>query len=67
MSEAARERQMSKALVISSDCHAGALAATYNEYMPRRHHEAANAWWIAHAREMMSRAGTFFDQEAVAL
>lgn len=56
---------MSKVLVISSDCHAGALAATYNEYMPRRHHEAANAWWIAHAREMMSRAGTFFDQEAV--
>ena len=52
-------------MVISSDCHAGALPATYNEYMPKKFHEAANAWWINYAREMMSRAGTFFDQEAV--
>jgi len=56
---------MSKVLMISSDCHAGALPATYNEYMPKKFHEAANTWWIGHAREMMSRAGTFFDQEAV--
>jgi len=56
---------MSKVLMISSDCHAGALPATYNEYMPKKFHEAANVWWISHAREMMSRAGTFFDQEAV--
>ena len=56
---------MSKVLIISSDCHAGALPATYNEYMPRKYHEAANAWWLAYAREMVSRAGTFFDQEAV--
>jgi predicted TIM-barrel fold metal-dependent hydrolase len=41
------------------------LPATYNEYMPRAFHEAANAWWLAYAREMYSRAGTFFDQEAV--
>jgi len=56
---------MSRVLIISSDCHAGALPATYNEYMPRKYHEAANTWWLAHAREMVSRAGTFFDQEAV--
>ena len=55
----------SKVLIISSDCHAGALPATYDEYMPKRHHAAAKAWWLAHAREMMSRSGTFFDQEAV--
>ncbi|HEX5067119.1 MAG TPA: amidohydrolase family protein [Myxococcota bacterium] len=56
---------MSKLLLISADCHAGALPATYNEYMPKRLHAEANAWWLAYAREMMSRAGTFFDQEAV--
>lgn len=56
---------MSKVMMISSDCHAGALPAMYNEYMPKAFHEAAMTWWIAHAREMMSRAGTFFDQEAV--
>ena len=56
---------MQRVLVISADCHAGALPATYNEYMPRAFHDAANAWWLAYAREMYSRAGTFFDQEAV--
>ena len=56
---------MAKVLIISSDCHAGALPKTYNEYMPKRFHEAADAWWLAYAREMVSRAGTFFDQEAV--
>ena len=56
---------MQRVLVISSDCHAGALPATYNAYMPRAFHDAANAWWLAYAREMYSRAGTFFDQEAV--
>ncbi len=58
-------RSDSKVVLISADCHAGALPATYNEYLPRHYHDAANAWWLAHAREMMSRAGTFFDQEAV--
>jgi len=56
---------MSRVLIISSDCHAGALPATYKEYMPSKHHAAAEAWWLAYAREMVSRAGTFFDQEAV--
>ena len=56
---------MSRVLVISSDCHAGALPAGYEEYMPRKYHAAARDWWLAYAREMMSRAGTFFDQEAV--
>jgi predicted TIM-barrel fold metal-dependent hydrolase len=52
-------------MIISSDCHAGALPSMYDEYMPRQYHAAARAWWLAHAREMMSRSGTFFDQEAV--
>lgn len=56
---------MSNVMIISSDCHAGALPASYDAYMPKRHHEAARAWWLAYAREMFSRAGTFFDQEAV--
>jgi predicted TIM-barrel fold metal-dependent hydrolase len=54
-----------KLLVISSDCHAGALPATYNEYMPSKFHAASNAWWVGYAREMIVRVGTFFDQEAV--
>ena len=54
-----------RVLIISSDCHAGALPSIYNEYMAERFHEAANAWWVNYTREMMSRAGTFFDQEAV--
>ncbi|MFK7894642.1 MAG: amidohydrolase family protein [Myxococcota bacterium] len=54
-----------KVLIISSDCHAGALPSIYNEYMAKEHHEAANAWWVNYTREMMTRAGTFFDQEAV--
>jgi predicted TIM-barrel fold metal-dependent hydrolase len=52
-------------LLISSDCHAGALPAGYEEYMPKKFHEAASRWWLGYAREMMLRAGTFFDQEAV--
>jgi predicted TIM-barrel fold metal-dependent hydrolase len=56
---------MSNLLIVSSDCHAGALPATYNEYMPAKYHEAANEWWLNFAREMIARAGTFFDQEAV--
>ncbi len=56
---------MSNVLIISSDCHAGALPATYNEYMPAKYHEASDAWWITYAKEMVARAGTFFDQEAI--
>ncbi len=56
---------MSRILMISSDCHAGALPAGYEEYMPKKFHAAASDWWIGYAREMMKRAGTFFDQEAV--
>lgn len=51
--------------MISSDCHAGALPATYEQYLPKKVHDAARRWWLAYAREMMHRAGTFFDQEAV--
>ncbi|MBW2233070.1 MAG: amidohydrolase [Deltaproteobacteria bacterium] len=56
---------MTKVLIISSDCHAGALPATYNEYMPKRLHAASDAWWLAFAKDMLARTGTFFDQEAV--
>jgi predicted TIM-barrel fold metal-dependent hydrolase len=56
---------MSNILIISSDCHAGALPATYNEYMPSKLHEAAQLWWLGYVKELMARAGTFFDQEAI--
>ena len=52
-------------LIISADCHAGGVPSMYNAYMPAKYHDAANAWWVQHTREMMSRVGTFFDQEAV--
>lgn len=54
-----------RVLIISSDGHAGALPSIYNEYMPAKYHDAANQWWVDYTREMMSRVGTFFDQEAV--
>ncbi len=56
---------MSKLLMISSDCHAGTFPGGYDEYMPREYHDAAHRWWVGYAREMIVRAGTFFDQEAV--
>ncbi len=56
---------MSKVMIVSSDCHAGTLPAQYNEFMPKKYHEAANAWWVNHTREMINRVGTFFDQEEV--
>jgi predicted TIM-barrel fold metal-dependent hydrolase len=56
---------MTRFMILSSDCHAGALPATYNDYMPAKYHDAANDWWIRYAREMILRKGTFFDQEAV--
>jgi predicted TIM-barrel fold metal-dependent hydrolase len=56
---------MSRVMIISADCHAGALPDTYEEYLPKAYHEAARLWWVEFAREMMARAGTFFDQEAV--
>jgi len=37
---------MSNLLMISSDCHAGTLPGLYNEFMPAKHHDAANAWWV---------------------
>jgi predicted TIM-barrel fold metal-dependent hydrolase len=52
-------------MIISSDCHAGALPDTYKEYLPRKFHAASDAWWLGYAKEMMARTGTFFDQEAV--
>ena len=56
---------MSNVLIISSDCHAGALPGTYDEYLPAKFREAAGRWWIGFAREVIKRSGTFFDQEAV--
>jgi len=57
---------MSRVLMISSDCHAGALPEGYKPYLPEKYHEAADSWWLQYAREMMARMGTFFDQEATA-
>ena len=54
----------SRVLMISSDCHAGALPEGYKPYIPAKYHKAADAWWLQYAREMMKRMGTFFDQEA---
>ncbi len=56
---------MSNLLIISSDCHAGALPMMYHDYMPSRFHDDSRSWWLNYAREMFARAGTFFDQEAV--
>ena len=52
---------MSSVLIISADCHAGALPATYEQYMPRRHHAAARDWWIARLMqiEIHRRLGRF--------
>ena len=50
--------------MISSDCHAGALPEGYKDFMDKKYHAAADAWWLQYAREMMKRMGTFFDQEA---
>ena len=55
---------MSRVVMISSDCHAGGLPEHYKPYMEKEFHEAADAWWLQYAREMMKRMGTFFDQEA---
>ncbi|MDX1733430.1 MAG: amidohydrolase family protein [Halioglobus sp.] len=55
---------MSKLVMISSDCHAGALPEGYKAYMDSAFHAAADEWWLEYAREMMKRMGTFFDQEA---
>ncbi|MDE0887441.1 MAG: amidohydrolase family protein [Myxococcota bacterium] len=56
---------MSNVLIISSDCHAGALPSIYNEYLPTQYHSAARDWWIQYVKELVARTGTFFDQEAV--
>ena len=56
---------MSKVMIISADCHAGALPGGYEAYLPKAFHEDARRWWLAFVREMMARAGTFFDQEAI--
>ncbi|MDG2333231.1 MAG: amidohydrolase family protein [Myxococcota bacterium] len=56
---------MSNVLILSSDCHAGALPSIYNEYLPTQYHSAAREWWIQYVKELVARTGTFFDQEAV--
>jgi predicted TIM-barrel fold metal-dependent hydrolase len=56
---------MSNVLIISSDCHAGALPSIYKEYLPSAYHAAAQAWWLEYVKEIIARQGTFFDQEAI--
>lgn len=55
---------MSKVVMISSDCHAGALPEGYKPYMDSKFHAEGDVWWLQYGREMMKRMGTFFDQEA---
>ncbi len=56
---------MSNVLIISADCHAGALPSIYNEYIPKAMHAAAQEWWVTYVKELIARTGTFFDQEAM--
>ena len=56
---------MSNLLIISSDCHAGALPSIYNEYLPSAYQAAAQTWWLEYVKEIVARQGTFFDQEAI--
>ena len=56
---------MSKVLIISSDCHAGALPNLYDEYLPQKYRAAARGWWLQYVKEIIARQGTFFDQEAM--
>ncbi len=56
---------MSRLLMISSDCHAGTYPGGYDEYMPAKYHDDVHQWWLQYSREMLTRAGTFFDREAV--
>jgi predicted TIM-barrel fold metal-dependent hydrolase len=55
---------MSKLMIISSDCHAGAQPQTYREYLPERLRGAFDEWQAQYEIEMAKRIGTFFDQEA---
>lgn len=56
---------MSKILMISSDCHAGALPNDYMQYLPKSYRAEADRWWREYVQEMLSRVGTFFDQEVM--
>jgi predicted TIM-barrel fold metal-dependent hydrolase len=55
---------MSKLMIISADCHAGAEPQTYREYLPQKLHTAFDEWQAQYEKEMAERVGTFFDQEA---
>jgi predicted TIM-barrel fold metal-dependent hydrolase len=55
---------MSKLMMISADCHAGAQPETYREYLPEKFKTAADAWWAAFEEERLKRIGTFFDQDS---
>jgi len=55
---------MSNLVIISADCHAGALPDTYREYLPARLHEHFDEWWAATDAEMKERRGTFFDMDS---
>ena len=48
---------MSNVVMISADCHAGALPEGDKPYMPKEFHAAADTWWLQYAREMMKRMG----------
>ena len=50
---------MSKLMIISADCHAGAQPATYREYLPRNLRSAYDDWQTRYENEMAARAGSW--------
>ena len=46
---------MPNVMIISADCHAGALPETYKRYLPQRFHDASDDWWLQFAKEMLAR------------
>ena len=54
---------MTKLMILSADCHAGAQPATYREYLPQKLRSAYDDWQQQLEEEMAKRVGTFYDQE----
>ena len=55
---------MSKLMIISADCHAGAEPETYRQYLPAKFRDASDEWWKTLEEEMAKRMGTFFDPDS---
>ena len=55
---------MTRLMLVSADCHAGARPETYREYLPAKFHQPFDRWWSQLEAEMNARKGTFFDAES---